>query len=125
VSPLKRLTDERAAGLTDERANGKMEKLWTTAAVATYLGIQEVDVEQLVKEGKLTGYKLGGQFLRFRPNQVEALKGTIRFRRNPAKTAGRDRASWGGQLRDFVYFYDFYVMSATLLAVLVVYLIAS
>ena len=102
-----------------------MEKLWTTSEVAEYLGIYEVDVEQLVKEGKLTGYKLGGQFLRFRPNQVEALKGTIRFRRNSAKTAGRDRTSWTGHVRDFVYFYDFYVMSATLLAVLVVYLIAS
>ncbi len=59
-----------------------MEKLWTTAEAAQYLGITEVDVEQLVREGKLTGYKLGGQFLRFRPNQVEELKGAIRFRQN-------------------------------------------
>ena len=102
-----------------------MEKLWTTAEAAQYLGITEVDVEGLVRQGKLTGYKLGGQFLRFRPSQVEALKGTIRFRQN-IKTKKRAQAAlpWGF-LREFVYFYDFYVVSALLLAVLVVYLIAA
>ena len=102
-----------------------MEKLWTTAEVARHLGVQEVDVEQLVREGKLTGYKLGGQFLRFRPDQVQALKGTIRFRASSGRAAAAPRESWWRQVREFLYFYDFYVVSATLLAFLVVYLIAS
>ena len=34
------------------------------------------------------------------------------------------RPPWG-RMRDFVYFYDFYVVSAALLTVLVIYLIAS
>lgn len=102
-----------------------MEKLWTTAEVARYLGINEVDVEQLVREGQLTGYKLGGKFLRFRPSQVEALKGTIRFRPNPGRSRSAARPSWAGRTREFLYFYDFYVVSAALLALLVVYLIAS
>lgn len=104
-----------------------MEKLWTTSEAARYLGVDEVDVEQLVREGKLTGYKLGGQFLRFRPSQVEALKGTIRFRPNPSagKRAAREPVSWVGRAKEFFYFYDFYVVAAVLLAVLVVYLIAS
>ncbi len=102
-----------------------MEKLWTTAEVAQCLGIQEVDVEQLVREGKLTGYKLGGEFLRFRPDQVEALKGQIRFRPSSRKSSVQPRESWTGYLREFFYLYDFYVVSATLLAALVVYLIAS
>lgn len=102
-----------------------MEKLWTTAEVAQFLGIQELDVEQLVREGKLTGYKLGGQFLRFRPDQVEALKGTIRFRSNPTKPPAQGKDPWFQQVRDFLYFYDFYVVSAALLAVLAIYLIAS
>ena len=55
-----------------------MEKLWTTGEVARYLGVNEVDVEHLVRQGRLTGYKLGGQFLRFRPDQVEALKRDLR-----------------------------------------------
>ncbi len=102
-----------------------MEKLWTTTEVAHYLGINDVDVEQLVREGKLTGYKLGGEFLRFRPDQVEALKGKIRFRPSAHQSSAILTDSWPRQLRDFFYFYDFYLASATLLAVLVIYLIAS
>ncbi len=102
-----------------------MEKLWTTTEVAQCLGIHEADVEQLVKQGKLTGYKLGGQFLRFRPDQVETLKGQIRFRPNPSKATARRSDSLTSQCRDFFYFYDFYIVSATLLAVVVIYLVAS
>ncbi|PIQ83534.1 MAG: hypothetical protein COV75_06980 [Candidatus Omnitrophica bacterium CG11_big_fil_rev_8_21_14_0_20_63_9] len=104
-----------------------MEKLWTTAEVAQFLGVTDLDVEQLVRQGKLTGYKLGGQFLRFRPEQVQALKGTIAFRPNPAvakATAVRTDTTLR-HVRDFFYFYDFYIVSATLLAIFVVYLILS
>ena len=102
-----------------------MEKLWTTNEVAQCLGITEVDVEELVRQGKLTGYKLGGQFLRFRPDHVAALKGTIRFRANKTKAPAQRPDSWFSQARDFFYFYDFYLVSATCLAALIVYLIAS
>jgi excisionase family DNA binding protein len=101
-----------------------MEKLWTTQEVAQCLGIEEADVEQLMRQGKLTAYRLGGQFLRFKPGQVEALKGTLRFRRR-SLTQTRPGESWVTRLRDLVYFYDFYVVSASLLAALVVYLVVS
>ena len=98
-----------------------MEKLWTMGEVASFLGIEEAEVERLVQEGRLTGYKLGGQFLRFRPDQVESLKGTLQF---PAGTRpkARRRLPWFTDMREFLYFYDFYVVSASLLAVAVVYL---
>lgn len=102
-----------------------MEKLWTTGEVAQCLGITDVDVEELVRQGKLTGYKLGGQFLRFRPSQVEALKGQVRFRPLPGKRAAPRSQPWWYRARDFLYFYDFYLVSATCLAMLIVYLIAS
>ena len=102
-----------------------MEKLWTTSEVAKFLGINDIDVEQLVQQGKLTGYRLGGEFLRFRPDQVKALKATMRFRRNTTVSEVTANASWPQQARDFFYFYDFYLVSAGLLAVLVVYLIAT
>ena len=102
-----------------------MEKLWTTSEVSKFLGINDIDVEQLVQQGKLTGYKLGGQFLRFRPNQVQALKAAMRFRRSTTASAAPATAAWPQQLRDFFYFYDFYVVSAGLLAVLIVYLVAT
>jgi excisionase family DNA binding protein len=102
-----------------------MEKLWTTSEAAHYLGVNDVDVEELVRQGRLTGYQLGGQFLRFRPSEVEALKGKLKFRPNKAKRAASRRDPWFSTLKDFVYFYDFYILSATFLAALVIYLIAS
>ena len=102
-----------------------MEKLWTTAEVARFLGIADIDVEQLVREGKLSGYQLGGQFLRFRPDQVQALKATMHFRRTNPKALAVTSGPWLQRLHDFVYFYDFYIVSAALLAVLLIYLVAS
>ncbi len=102
-----------------------MEKLWTTGEVARFLGVEEIDVEDLVKQGKLIGYKLGGQFLRFRPDQVEALKGAVQLQRPVGRPAGAPPSTWYTSMREFIYFYDFYLVSATCLAVLVVYLIAA
>ena len=114
-----------------------MEKLWTTTEAAQYLGLTESELGQLVQEGKLTGYKLGGKFLRFRPDQVKALKPTLSARRTaspgpPGTLAGAgahaavpQTLSWQARLRDFVYFYDLYLVSGGLLAGLVLYLIAS
>ena len=102
-----------------------MEKLWTTAEAAQFLGINDVDVEELVRQGKLTGYKLGGQFLRFRPDQVAALKGQLQVRPNTSRPVARRSGPWFRSLQDVLYFYDFYVVSAACLAILVVYLIAS
>ncbi len=103
-----------------------MEKLWTIKEVAQMLGIGEGDVEQLVREGKLTGYKLGGQFLRFRPNQVEALKGTLHFRRHVGSSAAApDAHAATNRARDFIYFHDFYIFSGGLLAVLLFYLVVA
>lgn len=102
-----------------------MEKLWTTTEVAQYLNITDRDVEQLVKEGKLTGYKLGGTFLRFRPDQVATLRGAVvpRSQDDPARTSAIEPAR--SRVREFLYFYDFYILSSALLISIVIYLIAS
>ncbi|MBI4323321.1 MAG: helix-turn-helix domain-containing protein [Candidatus Omnitrophica bacterium] len=105
-----------------------MEKLWTTAEVATCLGISEGEVEQLVREGKLTGYKLGGQFLRFQPQQVKGLQGTLGVGARQVPRAGASQAPklrWQGRLRDFLYLYDFYILSVLLLIGVMVYLMSA
>lgn len=104
-----------------------MEKLWTTSEVARCLGMTEADVEHLVRQGQLTGYKLGGQFLRFRPDQVQALKDKIAIapQSQAAVCPTQPRERWFHRLQDACYFYDFYIVSAGLLAVLVVYLIIA
>lgn len=103
-----------------------MEKLWTTAEAATCLGISEGEVEQLVREGKLTGYKLGGQFLRFQPHQVKGLQGKLGARQ--LQRAGASQAPklrWQGRVRDFLYLYDFYILSVLLLLGVMVYLMSA
>ena len=111
-----------------------MEKLWTTTETAQYLGLTESELGQLVQEGKLTGYKLGGKFLRFRPDQVKALKPTLRVRQAkapprlshlPERAGPGERPSWQAHLHEFVYFYDLYLVSGAMLVMLVIYLVAS
>ncbi len=102
-----------------------MQKLWTPAEVARYLGLTEAQVEQLVREGKLTGYKLGGQLLRFLPDQVKELKIGVEPRPRGAHPALNHAPSWQARVRDFFYFYDFYLLSFLLLAGLVLYLVIS
>ena len=102
-----------------------MEKLWTTAEAAQYLGVAEADVEEMVRQGKLTGYKLGGQFTRFRPDQVQALKGMVKLRPSGARPALARKDPLSSSVKDFLYFYDFYLASAFFLAALIVYLIAA
>ncbi len=102
-----------------------MEKLWTTAEVAQFLSVTEGDVEELVRSGKLTGYKLGGRFVRFRPEQVKSLKTQVTPRTSSTDLLQPPPESWQAKIRDFVYFYDFYILSCALLAVLAAYLICS
>ena len=100
-----------------------MEKLWTTAEVASCLGISEGEVEQLVREGRLTGYKLGGQFLRFQPGQVKGLQGKLGARQVPgAGGAQALKLDWQARVRDFLYLYDFYILSVLLLIGVILYL---
>lgn len=108
-----------------------MEKLWTTADVARYFGISEEGVERLAREGTLTGYKLGGRFLRFRPDQVKALKTAVTpIQQAVAANAGptgasRGQVGWLEQVQDFFYFYDLYLLAGVCVIGLVIYLVSS
>ena len=101
-----------------------MEKLWTTTEVARFLAVSEDDISRLVTEGRLTGYKLGGQFVRFKPEQVHALKGRVpATARTPAALSSS--VTWFERIRNFIYFYDFYLLSFLLLTAVALYLISA
>jgi excisionase family DNA binding protein len=101
-----------------------MEKLWTSREVSEFLAVDEATVERLILEGRITGYKVGGKYLRFRPAEVEALKGRVASSQAPTASAVNQGALADG-LMDFFYFNDFYLISAFLLVGLVVYLILA
>lgn len=88
----------------------------TIRDVSSILGISEKDVIERAERGEIPAYKVGGVYLRFQREQVERLAHTSR-RKERGSREGYSTAEW---LRDFFYFYDFYILSAILIVVLLV-----
>lgn len=123
------------------------EKLLSIREVADHLKVSEEEVKRLVDIGEIPAYKIGGTFLRFRREQIEAIKNEIEEveemnpelarpvlddlgkpthhltdmeieikTREPA--ARQYDYTFAEKIRDFVYFYDFYVLSFIMIGVL-------
>ena len=88
------------------------EKLLTAEEASDLLGISEEEIKKLVEKGELPAYQIGGRFLRFRKEQVEAVCGGIVAEISPnERTPERPSAD---KILDFLYFNDFYIISAAL-----------
>jgi excisionase family DNA binding protein len=111
------------------------EKLLTVEEVAQYLGLSREAVKELVENGELPAYKIGGSFLRFKKEQIETY---CRIRDSSSMTKKalfRDRGvksnllerkpeditryTFWERLEDFLYYNDFYILSLILLALIV------
>lgn len=94
------------------------EKLLTVRDVSLLLGISEKEVMDLAESGKIPAYKVGGVYLRFKREQVEAyrkiLKPSLHKITAPEKYSFKDRFS------DFFYFNDFYILSILLILLILV-----
>lgn len=107
---------------------------------ADILGLTEEEVRYFVACGKIPAYKIGGEFLRFKRSQVEALRGRIKILKHQSvpiekiipheesadftadgrgKGGAKDGYSLWDRIRDFLYFNDFYILAAVLIALLV------
>ena len=88
--------------------------LLTEEEVEHYLGTSQTDVQKLIKRGKLTAFRLGGSYLRFRKEEVMALK-------NGRKFVAPDELGRGkiDRFRDFWKFYSFYVITSVLAVCLI------
>ena len=53
------------------------EKLMTLKELARYLDVSEEIITLLVKEKVVSAYKLGGELLRFRKEQIDAIRKEI------------------------------------------------
>ena len=127
------------------------EKLMTIRDVAEYLKISEDEVKRLVDDGQILAYKIGGTFLRFRKEQIDAVK--IEIDEVEAKEPEHSKevhASKARQvhtysnledeikrkepavrqydytalerIRDFFYFNDFYIISFIIIAALIYFI---
>lgn len=100
-------------------------KLLTAEEAARRLGINQPVLEQLVAEGRLSAYRIGGQFLRYRAEDIEQMIAHRAPRVDVSASAAADvpAGGWRERVREFFYLHDFYLLAALLLLMLVAVLI--
>ncbi|MFH1837767.1 MAG: helix-turn-helix domain-containing protein [Candidatus Omnitrophota bacterium] len=114
------------------------EKLLTLRELAEYLKLSEERTVDLVDKKIITAYKLGGELLRFRKEQIDAIRSEIdskvkemgemtvgeiqRARRGKLKISSESAGgeSFQEAVADFLYFNDFYIFSGILLVLLTI-----
>jgi excisionase family DNA binding protein len=109
------------------------ERLITIEEAASILELDEGDVRSFVAEGKIPAYRIGGEFIRLRKGQVEALKSRLKVLKHqsvpiyhlspPSEPQSRQRYSLFDKVRDFVYLNDFYILVFILIVLLTVFII--
>lgn len=92
--------------------------LLTEEEVKSYLKLDPQEIEQLIRRGKLTAYRVGGSFVRYRKEQVVALRSGRKFRMpEQFERSGFDK------IRDYWSFYSLYILISIFVLLLLVYLI--
>jgi excisionase family DNA binding protein len=96
------------------------EKLLTTREVSQILGLSEKEVIELAEAGKISHYKVAGEFLRFKKEEILKVRRIIQ--RELGLTSTR---SLGERIRDFFYFNDFYIISFSIILILLWFILKS
>lgn len=100
---------------------------------AEFLDVSEEELWALVHKHQVPTHQLAGAFLRFKKEDIEALKIKWRIERElfPHKQASFahestvGKVSLGEKLLDFWYFNDFYVLCSLLIVILLYFIAAS
>lgn len=101
-----------------EQVNKFGDKLLTTREASRILGVAEKELIEMAQRGELPHYRVAGEFLRFKKDEVLKIKDDIQKRFNLKKT----RVSFGERVREFCYFNDFYILSGGIIAFLLWYI---
>lgn len=94
--------------------------LLTEEEVSSYLKLEPPEIEKLVRRGKLTAYRVGGSFVRYRKDEVIALRSGRKF-----QIPDQLERSWLDRIRDFWSFYSIYILLFVLVVLLVAYFVQS
>ncbi|OGB82568.1 MAG: hypothetical protein A2535_14555 [Burkholderiales bacterium RIFOXYD2_FULL_59_8] len=97
------------------------EKLLTIREVAYALSLSEKEVIDLSEEGKIPAYKVGGLYLRFQKDQIDQYK--VKIDTVTHRVSIKPQFTFSERLKDFFYFYDFYLLSGILIAILLAIII--
>ena len=124
------------------------EKLLTIREVAEHLKVSEDEVKRLVDIGEIPAYRIGGSFLRFRKEQLDAIRSEIdeveeqepekakpvldkrgrpthpytdleRDIKRKEPIARQYDYTFAEKVRDFFYFNDFYIFSFAIIFFLI------
>lgn len=87
------------------------EKLFTTREVSHTLGISEKDVIDLANKNLIPHFKVAGEFLRFRKEDILRIKPAVKKKYNLSEKDYRSLE----QVREFIYFNDFYLASTMII----------
>ncbi|MBI4115844.1 MAG: DUF61 family protein [Candidatus Omnitrophica bacterium] len=90
-----------------------MENLLSLEEVKSLFESNEEQINQLIQQGKLHVYKIGGTYLRFRKDEVLTLKQELYADKKTGLSV-----PWFLRIRDFWRFNNFYILSIILIAVL-------
>ena len=90
--------------------------LLTEEEVKSYLKVDSDALDQLLRRRKLTAYKVGGSFVRYRKDEVVALRSGRKFR-----LPDQIDRNWFDRFRDFLNFYGIYILLSILVVLLFVY----
>ena len=71
-------------------------------------------IKTLVKKSKLPAYQIGGMYLRFRVDQLEAFKEKNPIEPRKKIKRAKESSAFEG-LRDFFYFNDFYILAVLII----------
>lgn len=111
-------------------------KLLTLKELSEYLGVSEKRITALVDEKVISAYRIGGELLRFRKEQIDAIRSEIESRvrkedkvtRSEVKAKPKEKVrklshtstdeTSSDRMADFLYFYDFYIISGLLIILL-------
>ncbi|MBD3263669.1 MAG: hypothetical protein GF375_01025 [Candidatus Omnitrophica bacterium] len=86
-------------------------KLLTTREAAKIIGILEKELIDLANAGVVPHFKVAGEFLRFKKEDIIRIKPRIRKKYNLPEKKSRKAE----KIKDFLYFNDFYLVSAVLI----------
>lgn len=87
------------------------EKFISVRETAQILGVSEKKILDIAEAGKIPAYRIAGQFLRFKENEIVDI-------RNKGLVASDDNSypyTPKEQLRDFLAYNDFYLASAVII----------
>lgn len=95
-----------------------MKRFLTSKEAAHYLGLKEDELHDLVDKGKISSYKIGGIYTRFKVDDLNYYR-----RKIPRKArAKKEGGGFSDNVKDFFYFNDFYIFSIVAIIVILYFI---